>query len=43
MDLYATLPSCDAVQLDTTSKIDYSLETKAAAVCTKVTACGLPT
>jgi hypothetical protein len=43
LDLYATLPSCDQVQLDTVSKIDYSLATKAASVCGKVTACGLPT
>lgn len=42
LDLYATLPSCDQVQLDTVSKIDSSLATKAASVCSKVTACGLP-
>ena len=43
LDLYATLPSCDAMQTDSVSKIDYSIATKAVTVCKKVTACGLPT
>ena len=42
MNLYATLPSCDAMQPDTVTKIDYSIETSAASVCAKVTACGPP-
>jgi hypothetical protein len=43
VNLYRTLPSCDAVQLDTTSKIDYSLEASAASACAKVNKCGPPT
>lgn len=42
VQLARTLPSCDEMDADTTSNIDYSPVTKAMSVCNKVTACGTP-
>jgi hypothetical protein len=40
--VYASLPSCDRVEMDTVSKIDNSPITNSASACSAVLACGPP-